>query len=440
VRHALVIILLVVLMAPCLADERVLFLVDTDPPGALVTDQFRNELLRSGTEDYINTSPYGDDNVEFTVELEGYKTQTFYLRKKKIGDKGRYPEEGLLVLEPLNKWVPIKRFFKDDHPWAGPLILALLAAAGIGAVRVRSKMNRQRDRLNTLAHFESSVSQQGSLLMHTMGGYRLVDVLGKGGMATVYRGVPDNTLKASDAVAVKVLSKAETSPEDFVERFNREVRTYIQLTHPNIVKLIDWGEHEGWTYLVLELVDGEDLGKRASTLSRPEVLEVLGSVMQAMAFAHAQGVVHRDLKPENIMLTREGRVMVMDFGLARKEDAKRITQTGAALGTPAYMAPEQIQAGPLDPRSDQYGLGVMAYELLTGKLPFDHDDPLQVIFSHLSQPRPNPCEINNELPAELGEVITRMMAIEPDDRYPTLVEAHAAFLDASCSLVEMQKS
>jgi predicted Ser/Thr protein kinase len=437
VRHVLVIILLVGFMAPCLA-EKIPFLVDTDPPGASVTDGRGRKLLPSGQKGFLDTNDY-DSQFEFTVELEGYKAQTVYVRMVTARQQGKYPPDGPLVLEPLSKWVSIKRFFKDDYPWFGPLLLSFFLACGAGAGVVGSRMRRERKRLNTLAHYESSVTKPGSLVMHVMGGYRLVDVLGKGGMATVYRGVPNHSLKSSEAVAVKVLSKAETSPEDFFERFRREVQVYIQLSHPNIVKLIDWGESEGWTFLVLELVDGDELAERASDFSRAELIELLGCIMQAVAFAHAQGVVHRDLKPENVMITREGRVMVMDFGLARKEDAKKITQTGAALGTPAYMAPEQIQAGPLDPRSDQYAMGVMAYELLTGKLPFDHDDAIQVIFSHLSQPRPNPCEIQPELPTELGEVIMRMMAIDPDDRYPTLADAHVAFLEASYQLMEMQK-
>lgn len=437
-RLPLVIVLLVGLMGLSSAREEVPFLVDTDPSGASVTDKFGNELSPSGVEGLVEISQYGQA-AEFTVQLEGYKPQTFYLRTNTLREKMRYPEEGRLVLEPLNRWVPLKRFFKDDHPWAGPMLLTLLAFLGIGAGKVRSKIKQQHRRLNTLAEFESGVTKQGSLIMQVVGGYRLVDVLGKGGMATVYRGVPDDTLESSRAVAVKVLSKAETSPDDFSQRFKREVQAYVQLSHPNIVKLIDWGEHEGWTYLVLEIVDGEELSHRASALSRAELVEVLASVMQAMSFAHSKGVVHRDLKPDNIMLTGDGRVVVMDFGLARREDAQKITQTGAALGTPAYMAPEQIQAGPLDPRSDQYAVGIMAFELLTGQLPFQHEDPIQVIFSHLSAARPNPCELVPDLPLELGEVVVKLMAMDCEDRFPSLIEAHAAFVEAAGSILEKQE-
>jgi hypothetical protein len=432
-RHVLAITLLLFLSEPSLG-ERIPFLVETDPPGASVVDGFGNELPRSGEQGFLETEKYGSE-AEFTVQLDGYKPQTFYVRIQTLRSTGRYPAEGPLVLSPTSRLVPVKRFLAA-RPIVSFLALAAIVSGLLGIWKLLSGQRKQMERLAILAQFEEGTSKQDSLLMKVVGGYRLVDVLGKGGMATVYRGVPESTLNPDEAVAVKVLSQDQTVRDDFQERFRREVQVYMQLSHPNIVQLIDWGTHDGWTFLVLQLVDGEELGERAPSLSYEELTGILASVMRAMAFAHAQGIVHRDLKPENIMLTPQGKVMVMDFGLARKEDAQKITQTGAALGTPAYMAPEQIQAGPLDPRTDQYGIGVMAFELLTGQLPFEHEDAIQVIFSHLSARRPDPCEINSKLPPALGQVVQRMMAIDPDDRYPSLSDAHDAFLAATTASVE----
>lgn len=419
------------LTAPCLA-ERIPFTLETDPPGAKVSDHLGNELAPSGTQGYLELDRY-EGWTDLTLQMEGYKTQTVPIRFEMI-QNGRYPQEGFIVLEPLSRFISIKRFFKE-RPWAGALLFLLTAGCGAWVGLTRQKMRQQNERLEKLAHYESTSKQDGSLLMHILGGYRLVSVLGRGGMATVYRGVPDDTLDADASVAVKVLAKAETDMSNFSERFRREVQVYIQLAHPNIVSLLDWGEHEGWTYLVLELVDGQEVRELMPDLSLADSIRILSDIMKAMTFAHAEGVVHRDLKPENVMLTTGGKVKVMDFGLARQEDAKKITQTGAALGTPAYMAPEQIQAGPLDPRTDQYGLAVMAYEMLTNELPFQHEDPIQVIFKHLSAPRPNPCDICKELPLELGEVIVHMMAKEPGDRYETFVDAQEAFLKAARPLL-----
>ncbi len=429
VRRVLAISLLLFLSKPCLG-ERIPFLIETDPPGATVTDGFGNQLPRSGEQGFLETDKYGRE-AEFTVELDGYKPQKFYVRMQTLRSTGRYPGDGPLVLSPVSRITPLKRFLTERPAIS---LLALLSAIGalVGIGRLYSRQKRQQERLALLAQYKDNTTKQGSLLMSVLGGYRLVDVLGKGGMATVYRGVPESSLNPAEAVAVKVLSQDQTIREDFLERFKREVQVYVQLSHPNIVKLIDWGTHDGSTFLVLQLVEGEELGAKSSSLSSDQLTEVLACVMKAMAFAHSQGIVHRDLKPENIMLTEDEKVMVMDFGLARKEDAQKITQTGAALGTPAYMAPEQIQAGPLDPRTDQYGIGVMAFELLTGQLPFQHEDAIQVIFSHLSAQRPNPCELNPDLPEALGQVIQRMMAIEANDRYATLAEAHDAFL-AACN-------
>lgn len=263
--------------------------------------------------------------------------------------------------------------------------------------------------------------------------YRVLGLLGKGGMAKVYRAVRADESKSSDEVALKVLSEDFVEEPEYLARFRREIRILSQLDHPNIVRVYDWGEvpDSGAPYLTMELVNGQELKDAVTGALKPEeALTLFWPVLQAVCHAHSRGVTHRDLKPSNIMVTKEGVAKVMDFGLAKREDSSVLTRTGACLGTPAYMAPEQIKGEPYEPSVDQYTLGVIAFELLTGRRPFIEEEPIQLIFAHLQSPPPNPREFNPTLSDELSGVLLKMLAKDSEGRFPTLNDAAAALRQA----------
>jgi serine/threonine protein kinase len=202
------------------------------------------------------------------------------------------------------------------------------------------------------------------------GRYQLTSLLGVGGMASVYL-ADDRVLQRQ--VAVKVLSPVYAQDPSFVERFRREARTAARLSHPNIVAVFDSGSDAEQHYLVMEYVPGQSLAEllaRQGRLAPQRAAELAVEVCAALAAAHAQGLVHRDIKPGNVLVGPNGRVKVTDFGIAKAAVAATVTGSGMVLGTAAYLSPEQAQGGPVDARSDLYGLGCVLYELLTGTPPF----------------------------------------------------------------------
>ncbi len=240
-------------------------------------------------------------------------------------------------------------------------------------------------------------------------GLEIERVIGEGGMGVVYQAVQK---QLGRRVALKVLSPALASDPQFVERFNREARALAQLSHPNIVAVHDFGIHDGVPYLIMEYVEGTPLRKLLASgkLTPERALEVVPQICDALAYAHARGVVHRDVKPENILLDREGRVKIADFGLAKlaRPGQTRITRTEMTMGTPNYMAPEQIEnPSAVDHRADIYSLGVVFYEMLTGELPLGR-------FKPPSEKAP--------VDARLDPVVLRSLEKEPADRYQQAAE------------------
>ncbi|MCA9795171.1 MAG: serine/threonine protein kinase, partial [Candidatus Eremiobacteraeota bacterium] len=356
-------------------------------PSCQVYDGRNNYLGESGQPIVLPFSQYGG-NLELQLQREGFYTETISLATMQVKNDNRWPRAGPPIRLQPKTWVVAFKYWLDTH--RGLTLVGSIAATTLllWGLSYRASLRRRVKRLQTMERYaEGDVS--GSLVTHLVGDYRLVNVLGRGGMATVYQGLREPDLDPSSAVAIKVLKPQFTDTEEFLKRFAREVQVYRELSHPGILALYDWGSYHDYTYLVLELLDGKTLADEAgrARVSPEQCLAWLSPVMEAVSYAHTCGIVHRDLKPENIMVRANGRLVVMDFGLARAEDGERVTQTGAALGTPAYMAPEQIQ-GQVDPRSDQYAIGVMAYEMLTGRLPFTDSDPVQLIFAHISQPPP----------------------------------------------------
>ncbi len=259
------------------------------------------------------------------------------------------------------------------------------------------------------------------------GQYVVARKLGGGGMATVYVGLPIDTLKEEDRVALKVIHREFAGSEEYQARFRREYEVMRSLQHPGLIQVIDAGSLNGLLYIVMEFVEGKTLADHLEGNKGLPLRDFLGLVLpllEAMHHSHEKGIIHRDLKPENLMLTPVG-IKVMDFGLAMSGDMSRITQSGSAIGTPKYMSPEQINGQDCDGRCDQYALGIIFYEMLAGRCPFDGNDVLSIVFQHLSQ-TPHPLsEHRPELPKSLVDVVAKMLAKEPKLRFSSLMEVRA---------------
>jgi serine/threonine-protein kinase len=222
-------------------------------------------------------------------------------------------------------------------------------------------------------------------------------------------------------VAVKVMHGQFAASDAFVARFRREAQAAGNLTHPNVVSIYDWGEDGGIYYMVMELIEGRDLRtvlKSTGPLSPTRVARIGIEVAAALAAAHEIGLVHRDTKPANILITKEGGVKVTDFGIARAwDDTEQLTRTGSVMGTATYFSPEQAQGLACDGRSDIYSLGVVLYELVTGRPPFTGDSPVSVAYQHVREEAPPPSAVNPDVPPVLSEIIMRCLAKDPADRY-----------------------
>jgi eukaryotic-like serine/threonine-protein kinase len=253
--------------------------------------------------------------------------------------------------------------------------------------------------------------------------YRLEAVLGRGGMATVWRGVDE---RLGRRVAVKLLDRADTADPAMLQRFNREARTAGGLTHPNIVAVYDVGTDDGVPYLVMEFIDGTSVAALLASGPLPvdQAVDVARQVCDALAVTHAQGVVHRDIKPANILLTPTGAVKVCDFGIARlaHQQQTNLTAPHMAIGTSAYMAPEQASGAAVDARTDLYALGCVLYAMLTGHPPFTGDNPLAVLWQHQYQTAPAVASLRPDTPADLDALIARLLAKSPADRPATAAE------------------
>ena len=245
--------------------------------------------------------------------------------------------------------------------------------------------------------------------------YDVTEELGRGGMAIVFR-ARDVALQRE--VALKVLPLTHTLDAEFVERFQQEARTAAQLEHPHIVPIHRVATLGGVTFFTMKLLRGRtlsDLLYERHRLPAAEVRRLLREVGSALAYASKQGVVHRDIKPDNIMCDDDGRFVVTDFGIARSAAAPRLTATGMSVGTPRYMSPEQARAKPLDGRSDIYSLGVVAYQCLAGRVPFEGDEAFAILYSHIHSPPPRPVLASAE-EWELFEIVERMLAKTPARR------------------------
>ncbi|MBO4913697.1 MAG: Stk1 family PASTA domain-containing Ser/Thr kinase [Oscillospiraceae bacterium] len=257
--------------------------------------------------------------------------------------------------------------------------------------------------------------------------YELLEIIGTGGMALVYK-AHDHRLNRS--VAVKILKSDLAEDEDFRRRFRDESQAVAMLSHPNIVSVYDVSRGE-IEYIVMELIDGITLKQymdRRGKLNWRESLHFITQIMRGLSHAHSRGIIHRDIKPQNVMILRDGSVKIADFGIARLESSKRHTMTQQALGSVHYISPEQAKGDVTDARSDIYSAGVVLYEMLTSRLPFEGDSAVSVAIQHLSSVPLTPCEIDPTVPLALEKICMKAMACDIDKRYPT-AEAMIADLE-----------
>jgi putative two-component system response regulator len=263
-----------------------------------------------------------------------------------------------------------------------------------------------------------------------IGPYLIVDRIGRGGMATVYRA---HHPALDRFVAIKVLPEFFADDESYRERFQLEAQSVARLHHPNILNAFDFGQDRGVPYLVMELIEGGTLGDRmGSPMDIQQVVRWLRPIAGALDYAHANGVLHRDIKPSNILVRPDGTPVLADFGLAKLADSvRKLTASGVVFGTPEYMSPEQAVGEPLGPGADQYSLSAVAYEMLTGHVPFTGETPGAVLISHISRAMPATRELPGEISDHVDQALRKGMAKAPQNRYPTVGAFVAALTPAA---------
>lgn len=258
------------------------------------------------------------------------------------------------------------------------------------------------------------------------GRYELRNQIARGGTAQVYLA---RDLLLDRPVALKVLFPELSTDHSFVERFRREAQAAANLMHPNIVQVFDWGESDRTYFIVMEYIDGEPLSSIIRTqapLGGPQAASIASDIAKALSYAHRHGVVHRDVKPGNVLITADGQVKVTDFGIARAIGTdEQVTQTGLVMGTATYFSPEQAQGLAVDARSDVYALGVVLYEMLTGRPPFSGESPVAIAYQHVREQPPSPRTLNPAIPAALEAIVLQAMAKLPAERYVSADEMKA---------------
>jgi serine/threonine protein kinase len=265
-----------------------------------------------------------------------------------------------------------------------------------------------------------------------LGPYRIINQVGQGGMATVYKAYQPSMDRN---VAIKVLPGQLASSTEFRQRFQQEARIIAKLEHPHILPVFDYGESDGVTYFVMRYLDAGTLSEKmvkGRPLPLGEIDHLFTQLAEALSYAHGFGIIHRDLKPSNALIDSHGNVFLTDFGIAKllESASPRLTQTDAIMGTPAYISPEQARADKVDQRSDIYSLGIILYEMVTGRVPFVAETPLAVILKHVSDSLPPPSSIKSDVPEAIEKVVLKSLAKHPGDRFATVAEFLAAWKDA----------
>lgn len=261
--------------------------------------------------------------------------------------------------------------------------------------------------------------------------YRIVRQIGRGGMADVY--LARDLILDGEEVAVKVLRTNYQTDQIAVQRFQREARAMAELDHPNIVRISDIGEEDGQQYLAMEYVDGLDLKrhiKENAPLSNDQAVRIMGQILLAMRLAHTRGIVHRDLKPQNVLLTQDGTAKVTDFGIAVAFAETSLTQTNSMLGSVHYLSPEQARGSKATVQSDIYAMGIILFEMLTGRIPYDGDSAVTIALQHFQKPLPSVREENPRVPQALENIVLKATAKKLTERYKTVAEMYADLASA----------
>jgi eukaryotic-like serine/threonine-protein kinase len=265
-----------------------------------------------------------------------------------------------------------------------------------------------------------------NLIGKTLGRYHILEQIGEGGMATVFKAL-DTRLERD--VAIKIIRTelfGKAIIERILQRFEREAKALARLSHPNILKVLDYGEYKGSPYLVLEYLSGGTLkDKTGQPMPWEQALQLLTPIIQALAYAHEHKIIHRDIKPSNILLTDKGQPLLTDFGIAKileLDDGQTLTGTGVGIGTPEYMAPEQGIGKDVDARADIYAVGIVLYELLTGRKPYTADTPMAVVIKHINDPLPRPGKFVSDLPQSVEKLLIKLLAKKPQDRFSNMDE------------------
>ena len=254
--------------------------------------------------------------------------------------------------------------------------------------------------------------------------YQIIRSIGEGGMANVYLAY-DTILDRN--VAVKILRGDLADDEKFVRKFQREAISASSLSHPNIVEVYDVGEDDGKYFIVMEYVDGRTLKsliKKRGALTLPEVIDIMLQLTSAIAHAHDSYIIHRDIKPQNVLILDDGMVKITDFGIAMALNSNELTQTNSVMGSVHYLPPEQANGSGSTIKSDIYSLGVLMFELLTGKVPFKGDNAVEIAIKQMKEPIPSVCKINPEIPQSVENIILKACAKNPKNRYENVREMH----------------